>query len=128
MDSLQLRAVVCRCRIGVPASERKNRQKILVDVKLELSLTRAGKSDDVKHVPDYFSLEKRLRKKAEEGERKLLEKLAEDLAGVTLKFDRRIRAVTIRARKSPAAMPKIRDVVVEIRRRNNRKPGVPKNG
>lgn len=117
MDTLQLRAVVCRCRIGVPARERKNKQKILVDVKLELSLKRAGKSDDIKHVPDYFALEKLLRGVAEKGERKLLEKLAEDLASVTLKFDRRIRAVTVRTRKSPAAMRGIRDVVVEIRRR-----------
>ena len=116
MDTLQLRAVVCRCRIGVPASERKNRQKIIVDAILELNLKPAGRTDDPRRSPDYFALEKRLRAKAEQGERLLLEKLAEDLAGEALRFDRRIRAVTIRTQKSPAAMPKIRDVVIEIRR------------
>ncbi len=116
MDRLTLRSVSCRCRIGVPKRERRKEQTILVDATLELDLRRAGKSDDIEHSIDYQCLEKTLRAAAQSCERKLLEKLAEDLAQTTLSFDRRVRAVTLRVRKSPTAMFRTRDVTIEIRR------------
>ena len=41
-DRLELSGVSCRCRIRVPAWERKTRQKILIDLEAEAPLRRAG--------------------------------------------------------------------------------------
>lgn len=116
MDVIRLNAISCRCRIGVPAWERKNRQPIVIDAALKADLRRAGRTDDIRHSPDYFALEKLLRRAAEEGEYRLLERLAEVLAEAALKFDRRIRSVSISVRKKPELMPKTREVAVEIER------------
>ena len=115
-DSIRLEGVLCRCRIGVPAWERKKPQRILLDVAVEMPLRRAGLSDDLRHSPDYHGLERALRSAAEAGEFKLLEALAETLAKTALAFDERIVAVEIHARKKPAVMPKTGAVIVAIRR------------
>lgn len=115
-DKIILEAITCRCRIGVPAAERRRRQTIHVDAELELNLTRAGMSDDLRFSPDYQGLERLLRTCAETKERRLLEHLAEDLAHAALAFSKKIRAVTLRVRKKPAVMPKTGAVIVLIRR------------
>ena len=117
MDKIIINGLACRCRIGVPAEERKTKQTILIDAEFSLSLAKAGKTDDVRHAPDYHALEKALRACAEEKERKLIECLAEDLAAVALRFDKKIKETLIRVRKSPAVMPGTKNVAVEIKRR-----------
>ncbi|PIP84536.1 MAG: dihydroneopterin aldolase [Elusimicrobia bacterium CG_4_9_14_3_um_filter_62_55] len=115
-DRLELSGVSCRCRIGVPAWERKTRQKILIDLEAEAPLRRAGRSDDLRGSIDYHALETTLRAVAERGERKLLESLAEDLASAALAFDARITLVRIAAHKTPKLMPKTARVTVRIER------------
>ena len=117
MDRIHLLGIAARCRVGVPADERKKPQRVIIDATLELDLRRAGKTDALNAVPDYHALENRLRAAAQTGERKLLENLAERLASEALGFDRRIRAVIVRVEKKPAVMPKTRAVAVEITRR-----------
>ncbi|MFH2201558.1 MAG: dihydroneopterin aldolase [Elusimicrobiota bacterium] len=116
MDRITLRDIKCRCRIGVPAAERRKKQTLRIDAALETGLRRAGRSDDLRHSVDYFALERRLRETAESVERRLIERLAEDLARTALRFDRRIRAVTITVRKKPALMPQTGVVEVTVRR------------
>jgi len=120
-DRIRLHGVACRCRIGVPAAERRKRQRILVDVSLGLDLRKAGQTDDLKRSVDYHALERTLRQAAESGERMLLERLAEDLARTALMFDGRVRAVTVAVRKKPAVMPQTREVAVEVRRIRRRR-------
>lgn len=110
-----LNGVECRVKVGVPASERARRQKILVDAGLETDVRPAAAKDDFRLAADYWALEKLLIATAEAGERALVETLAERLAAAVLaKFA--VPAVTIRVHKTPAVMPKTREVVVEIRR------------
>lgn len=114
-DMIWLNGVECRVKVGVPASERSRRQKILVDVGLETDIRPAAARDDFRLAPDYWAVEKLVRAEAEAGERALVETLAERLAAAVLaKF--RVPAVVVRVRKTPAVMPKTREVVVEIRR------------
>jgi len=117
MDRIRLEGIECRARLGVPDLERRRPQKVLVDLELELDLRRAGRSDDFKDTADYWAIEKRVRGVAENGEFKLVERLAEEIAAVALRLDRRIRGVRVAVHKTPAVMPKTREVVIELTRR-----------
>ncbi len=116
MDRIWLLGVACRVRLGVPEAERRRPQMIRLDVGLELPTAAAARSDDFKATADYVAIERRVRACAEGRPRRLLERLAEDVAAAALACDRRVRAVTVRARKRPAVMPRTSEVVVEIRR------------
>lgn len=117
MDKVWLKGIKCRCRIGVPEGERLRPQEILIDVGLEFSTAAAGTRDDFHLTVDYWAIEKAVRKTAEIGERRLVEALAEQIAALALAFDKRIRAVSVAVHKKPAAMPRTREVIVEIERR-----------
>jgi dihydroneopterin aldolase len=115
-DRIWLLGVECRCRVGVPVAERSRRQKILLDVGLEVDASRASAGDDFRRAVDYGAVEKSIRAEAETGERALIETLAERVAASVLRSQPLAAAVTVRVHKTPAVMPKTREVVVEIRR------------
>jgi len=117
MDRLDITGIACQCHIGVPDAERKSKQKILIDVEAETQLEGAGRSDNLDFSIDYHALEEIIRALAEEGERKLLERLAEEVADATLQFDNRITCVRIATHKSPKVMPKTERVTVRIERK-----------
>jgi dihydroneopterin aldolase len=115
-DRIRLLGVSCRCRVGVPAAERARRQTIEFDAELEVDAARAAARDDFRDAVDYAAVEALIRAEAEGRECALLETLAERVAAAVLRAQPRVRAATVAARKTPAAMPKTRAVVVEIRR------------
>ena len=115
-DTVWLRSVQCRARVGVPAAERARRQKILVDVGLECDVSACAERDDFRLAVDYQAVEKLVRTEAETGERALIETLAERLAAAVLRTQPSVGAAIIRVRKTPAVMPKTKEVSVEIRR------------
>jgi len=115
-DIIWLNGVECRSKIGVPSAERARPQRILVDVGMELDVRPAAARDDFRLAADYWAVEKLVRAEAGAGERALIETLAEQLAAAVLGAKTPVSAVTIRVRKTPAVMPKTREVVVEIRR------------
>jgi len=115
-DMIWLNGVECRSKIGVPASERARRQVLLIDAGLEVDASAAAARDDFRRAVDYWAVEKFIRENAETGECCLLETLAERLAAAILSAQPLAAAVTIRVHKTPAVMPKTREVVVEIRR------------
>jgi dihydroneopterin aldolase len=115
-DMIWLHGVECRSRIGVPAAERSRRQKLLVDAGLEVDARPAAARDDFRRAVDYWAVEKLIRSTAEAGERCLIETLAARLSADILRAQPLVAAVTIRVHKTPAVMPRTREVVVEIRR------------
>jgi dihydroneopterin aldolase len=115
-DLVWLMGVECRCRVGVPAAERRRAQKVVLDVGLEVDAARAAARDDFREAADYWAVEKAVRAETEAGERSLLETVAEKAAAAALRAAPRAAAVTVRAHKRPAVMPRTREVVVEIRR------------
>ena len=116
MDAIALEGLSCRAKVGVPDRERAKRQRVELDVTLELDLCAAARTDDVRASADYRAVERRVREAVESGEFRLLERLADAAARAALAADRRIRAVRVRAAKRPAVMPKTARVVVELRR------------
>lgn len=115
-DTLWIAGIALKCRIGVEDAERAKHQSVRVDLGIEADLIKAGLTDDLRDAVDYQGLEAKVRAAAEKGKSRLLERFAEDTAQLVLGFDPRIRAVTVRASKSPASMPKVTEVTVEIRR------------
>ena len=115
-DFIHLEGIRCHAKVGVPSRERGKRQGIELGVTLELDLRAAARTDDVRRTADYWAVERKVREAVEEGEFRLLERLAEAAALAALAADRRVRAVRVRAAKRPAVMPKTARVVVDIRR------------
>lgn len=69
------------CHLGVPAAERRKPQQVLCTVVFPVpSLAKAAATDDLRKTTDYHALSKVLQAEARRIPRKLLERLATDLA------------------------------------------------
>jgi dihydroneopterin aldolase len=126
VDKVRIEGLVCRAHVGVSAAERSKRQKILIDLELELDLGKAGQSDRVEHTVDYAAVAREVKKLAEERPFILVEAITEAAAGLLLKRFR-IRTVTVRVWKF--SVPGTKSVGVEITRsRLRRRSGFPRSG
>jgi dihydroneopterin aldolase len=73
-------------RIGVPEEERREPQRLLVSLEMQVhSIAEAAKSDDIALTVDYYRVAERVKTLAGTGEWKLIETLAEELAADLLK-------------------------------------------
>lgn len=115
MDRIQLQGMVFSGRHGVSDAERSRSQRFTVDIEVETSTTRAGKTDRIGDSVDY----RRLRAIAKDvigGESAhLIEALAERIAGQALK-EPGVKTVSVRVAKRPARMRPIDAAAVQIRR------------
>ena len=69
------------CRLGVPDAERRKPQQILCTAVFPVpSLTNAATKDDLRQTVDYHALSRVLESEARRTSRKLIERLARDLA------------------------------------------------
>ena len=117
-DCILIKGLACRARVGVPAAERRKRQRLLLDLKLAAGLSKAGKSDRVSHTVDYAAVAREVKRLAEGCPFVLVEAIAESAAGMILrKFA--VKEVTVRIRKF--SVPGTRSVGVEITRGKSRK-------
>ena len=74
------------CRVGVPDRERAKPQKLLCTVVFPVpNLKKAATSDRLAHTVDYHALSRLLQSTARQGQRKLIEKLAAELAQATFR-------------------------------------------
>jgi dihydroneopterin aldolase len=115
-----LRGISCSVKLGVPASERRRRQKVLIDVGLKTDIRKAAAGDDFRLTADYWAVEKAVRAMAESGQRRLVETLAEQAAALVLSGQKGVRSVRVIVRKRPVVMPRTGEVAVEIFRRRSR--------
>ena len=98
-----LRTVVVRdfdlpCAIGVAAAERARPQTVRINVELVVDASGPVRDEDLTSVVDYSCLVRRLRDAVAGPPVRLVETLAERLAG-TCWFDHRIRIVRLRVEK-----------------------------
>ena len=96
MDSIIVRDLRVKARVGVTEEERARAQLLIVSVVLYTDLRKAGKSDDLRDTVDYGRVTGEIEKLVTSTEASLLENLAEKIAGLI------------------AAMPGINGVTVEI--------------
>jgi dihydroneopterin aldolase len=115
MDRIQLEGMVFRGRHGVSDSERARSQEFRVDVELETSLVRPGKTDRITDTIDY-RLVRTIAKEVVEGDSQhLIESLAEKIAQRALKVEG-VSAVTVRVAKRPLSMRPLAAAAVQVRR------------
>lgn len=112
-DKIFISELEVQCHIGVTAEERKNPQRLVIDIEFRHSLADAGRSDNIRKTIDYDYAAKRVKALAEGRERNLIESLAEEAAAMLLK-EFRPNSVWLRVRKFP--LPDTKYVAVEIER------------
>lgn len=104
---------------GVLPAERELGQRFVVDVELALDLAEAGRQDDPAATVDYAEVFRLVEKVVGGPPRKLLEKVAEDIAAAILgSFP--VEEVVVRVKKpSPPLRGSLACAAVEIKRRRN---------
>ena len=108
-----LEGLTLECIIGVYDWERVNKQRVDIDITLEVEM-QAGHTDDIHDAVDYKSLAKEIRAMVEPSQFMLIEKMAEEIASVCLKREG-VRLATVRVSK-PGAVRGSRNVGVEVTR------------
>ena len=102
------------CRIGLTKSERRNRQRLAINLDMEVEPRRVHK-DRITEVVDYTDIIAEVRHISLESEFRLLESLAEQLAQACF-VHRRITAVRVRIEKLDL-VSEASGVGIEIERR-----------
>ncbi len=102
---------------GVLAEEREQGQEFVVDVTLESDLHEAGQDDDLAKTVDYRDVYTQTREVMEGPPRRLLESLAESIAGRLLALDR-VQRVTVSVRKPRVRLSGPLDYSEVVVRRN----------
>ena len=97
-DRIRIRGLKLSTRVGVPESERAQPQTVHADVEIVPASSLRGLDDDLARTVDYFAVAEALKAVAADGERRLIETLAEDLGRATMPFDG-VAGVTVEVRK-----------------------------
>jgi FolB domain-containing protein len=117
-DRIFIRDLLVRGILGINADERRERQDIVVNLQLEVDVAAVAQSEELSSGVNYRDVSKRVIERIEAGSDLLVERLAEDLAGMILEgFP--VRAVTVRVEK-PGALRFAASVGVEITRLRGR--------
>lgn len=106
--------LLARCILGVTDEERREKQDVLINLRLQADLSAGTASDDLAHTVDYRTLKKRILEYVEESQFRLLETLGDRVAALCLESPL-VEDVTVRIEK-PAALRFARSVAVEIQR------------
>lgn len=113
-DAIRIGGLKVACFIGATPRERRSRREVAIDVRLRGDFRRAARSDRLADAVDYAVIRERIVRAAAAGRRRLLEKLAQDVADVCL-ADKRIASVEVAVEKT-GMFPDGSRVAVELRR------------
>lgn len=111
-----VRDLVLDCLIGVHRYERDGRQRVRINLSLDVLETGPAGRDRLADVVNYDTLVVRIRALAEDGHVNLVETLAERIAAICLD-DRRVRRAVVRVEKLDV-FDDAESVGVEIEREN----------
>ena len=112
MDKIFIEELLVRCIVGVNEEERREKQDVLISLKIKTDLRKAGSSDKFEDAVDYRAIKKKIMAMVESSEYFLVEALAEKIAEMLLE-DGRIMEVKVRVEK-PTALRFAKSVGVEI--------------
>lgn len=113
-DSIEIKDLLVRTIIGINPEERENRQDVLINLKFEVDIRRAGASDAIADAVNYRTICKRVIEFVENSSYMLVEKLCEEIATLCLE-DSRVSRVWVSVEK-PGALRFARSVGVTIER------------
>jgi len=116
-DYIEIKDLLLRTIVGINAEERENRQDVLLNIRLETDLKKAGQTDCIDDTLNYRTLCKQIIACVESSEYLLVERLAEEVMTLCLAFPGAVSArVTL---EKPGALRFARSVGVTIERRRH---------
>ena len=114
MDTIFITDLRIETRIGIYEWEKHVKQPVLLNIEIAMPHSRAGKSDDFADALDYAAVVGRLQAYVSDHPHELLERLAEEIAGLILRdFSAPWVRVSL-AKLSP--LPGVRQLGVRIER------------
>jgi FolB domain-containing protein len=122
MDTIRIEDLEVRFRVGVPEPERAQPQRLLISIEMDLDVRAAADADDLGKTVDYFQVHQAVTRLGEGREWKLIESLAEELAGLVLRRPF-VRVARVQVKKF--ILPNTRYVAVRIERRREGGTGDP---
>jgi len=102
--------------IGVFDWEKTIKQKLYLDLELEINASRAIKADELKYTVDYDGLSLLIREKALKNNRNLIETFADDVANWVFDFSLNVKNCKIEVFK-PRAVKEARTVSFEMEKK-----------
>lgn len=115
LDRLIIRDLLVRGIVGLNPDERKNQQDILVNVVMWADTRPAAASDDITDAVNYRTIAKGIINHIQNGEPRLVERLAAELVQLCFEGDSRLQAVELTLEK-PGALRFARSVGITIYR------------
>jgi dihydroneopterin aldolase len=116
-DWIEIRGLKIATHIGVPEAERASPQHLLVDLRMRPQRDFSRMSDAIEATVDYFAVARRVVALAAEQPRRLIERLADDIATAILK-EFAVCRVEVTVRKF--ILPETEHVAVHCVRERNR--------
>ena len=113
MDRITLCDLEVHYRVGVPAAERAQPQRLLISVVMERDLSTAASTDDLANTIDYHAVAQEILRFGDEGHWELIETVAGDIAQMILE-NFKPRRVTVEVKKF--IIPQARHVSVCLTR------------
>jgi len=114
MDTVFIEQLAVKTTIGVYEWEKKIKQKLVLDIKMQHDCEPAAINDDIKLALDYFEVANTVTNYISNGQFELIEKVADDVAKtILIKF--LVKEVTVTVRK-PGAVSNAAAVGVTITR------------
>ena len=113
-DRIHIRDLMLRCIIGFNDDERREKQDVTINIVLDADLSEACRTDRIEDSVNYKIVKKKIIALVERSSFNLIERLAEEVAGVCLE-SRRVKKVRVTIDK-PGALRFARSVAVEITR------------
>jgi len=102
--------------IGVFDWEKAIKQKLYIDLELEVNASRAIKTDELKYTVDYDGLSLLIREKATKSNRNLIETLADDIINWVFDFNLNVENCNIQLFK-PRAVKEAKTVSFEMEKK-----------
>lgn len=114
MDKVLVKQLKLETIIGLHPWERVVRQRVLVDLEMEVDIVKATQTDDLEFVVNYAEVCERVTRLADAGQFKLLETFVERIAEMILN-DFAVSWVRVAVHKTDV-MPQVASVGVQIER------------
>ncbi|MDU0354249.1 dihydroneopterin aldolase [Paraglaciecola aquimarina] len=119
MDKIHIERLEVLSLIGVYDWERKNQQRLLLDIELQADLSVAAQSDNVNDTLNYALVAQKLIAVAKDSEFKLIEALASHLVDSLLQAFPAVENVRLKLSK-PDILANAKNVAVEFSRGQRR--------
>jgi len=114
-DCIEIHDLMIRAIVGINDDERVNRQDVVINIAFWVDTRQAGRTDEIDDTINYRTLAKGVIELVEESSFFLVEKMAAEIARVSLEYSQSIERVRISIEK-PGAVRFARSVGVTIER------------